>query len=232
MSINKQLLDPMGSICKLIGLNFCAVNTRISIHNHILSLDDNPSNIQPLLRTWFRDTKENISELFYVIIRVIKWYLVPIYKDSEENDKTRNWIQISSSEELQRLIKYACTALRKLQETYESGNVVLAIQFYINILEDAVNGIYNDNKLPRYIIEREQACNNLLDYDKLKNLWDLKKIKRICELYDNCFAIFNDTEMLSLEKDALFSGYLKSINAILELTDIDFQHLMQNSNKG
>ncbi|QKF94122.1 hypothetical protein QKU48_gp0664 [Fadolivirus algeromassiliense] len=228
MSVKKQLLDPLGTICKLVALNFSELNTKISIHNHILWLQE-PNNYQFIVRMVNGDGRENISELFYVFIRVIKWYLS---NPADNNQPDENWIHISQSEELKRLIRYACSALRKLQETYEYGNVILAIQYYINILEDAVNGTYNDNKLPKYILDKETEFQNLLDYEKLRNFWDYKKLKRICDLYDGCFNVFNDEEMPFAQKKALIDGYLKSINAILELADGDFQKLIQNSSKG
>ena len=89
------------------------------------------------------------------------------------------------------------------------------------------------------IYEREfifKLYNNLLDYNKIKNLWNTAKIKRVCDLYDNCFKVVNDAnpddntdeEM----KDALIDGYLRSIDAILTVTDKEFQGLIKNSNKG
>ena len=227
MSVKKQLLDPLGTICKLVALNFSEINTKISIHNHVLSLQK-PNGLQFVIRMVNGDGRENISELFYVVVRVLKWYLSQ-YDEIESED---NWTHISKSEEIRRLIRYACSALRKLQETYEYGNVILAVQFYINILEDAVNGFYNENKLPKYVLDKETEFENLLDYEKLRNFWDYKKLKRICDLYDNCFSVYNDEEMALQEKEAMIDGYLRSINAILELADSDFQKLIQNSSKG
>jgi len=227
MSVKKQLLDPLGTLCKLVALNFSEIHTKISIQNHILSIQK-PFNYQFVLRMINGDGRENISELFYIMVRVIKWYLYgddPTYSDE-------NWAMISKSDELKRLIKYVCNALRKLQETYEYGNVILSIQFYINILEDAINGTYNDNKLPKYIIEKEKEYESLIDYSKLKNFWDYKKLKRICDLYDHCFNVYNDEGMLIAEKEALLNGYLKSIHAVLDIADNDFQKLLLNSNRG
>ena len=227
MSVKKQLLDPLGTVCKLVALNFSELNTKISIHNHVLWLQK-PNNYQFVVRMVNGDGRENVSELFYVIIRVVKWYL----SQNIEQESEENWVQISKSEEVKRLIKYACNALRKLQETYEYGNVILAIQFYINILEDSICGLYNDNKLPKYILDKETEFENLLDYEKLRNFWDYKKLKRICDLYDSCFCVYNDAEMQLPEKEAFIDGYLRSISAILELADTDFQKLIQNSSKG
>ena len=278
MSMKKQLLDPLVTLCKLAALNFSELHTKISIHDHVLSLHK-PDNYQSMIRMLNGDSKENISELFYAIMRVIKWYLnndsqkqqeaVPKqqeqkYKkssDSEDNynnsfdeiDDTPNnspnsngsspmnvvvgkqeekWVAISKSQEIRRLVTYACDALRKLQETYEYGNVILAVQFYINILEDAVNNNFSEKKLPKYIINKEQEYSNLLDYDKLKNFWDYKKLKMICELYDTCFSVFKDKEMPNIEKSALVAGSMHTINSILKITDADFQKLIQNSSRG
>ena len=226
MSVKKQLLDPIGTLCKLISLNFSELNTKISIQNHTISLHK-PYNYQFMLRMINGDGRENISELFHIILQIINWYLVV----DNYNNTDENWEHISKSEEIHKLVKYACCALRKLQETYEFGNVVLAIQYYINILEDANNGTYTNNKLPQSILDKENNNDNLLDYEKLKNFWDYKKLKRICNLYDDCFNVHNDILPLN-EKNGLIDGYLKSINAILELTDVDFHKLLSNSNKG
>ena len=250
MSLKKQLLDPIGTLCKIVALNFSEIHTKISIHDHVLSLHK-PDNYQSIVRMINGDSKENVSELFYAIMRVIKWYLdkskYPTNKkivdesDDEMNEVNglkdesydyENWVDIAGSDEIKRVVGYACNALRKLQETYEYGNVILAVQFYINILEDAINGKFNDKKLPKYITKKEAEYANLLDYDKLKNFWDFKKLKRIYDLYDSVFTIYNDNDMPNLEKTALVDGYMRSITSILKLTDIDFQKLIQNSSKG
>lgn len=226
MSVKKQLLDPFGTLCKLISLNFSELNTKISIHNHILSLQK-PYGYQFVVRMINGDGRENISELFYAIVRIIKWYLVAdIPNNSEEN-----WVAIAKNNEIKRLVQYVCMALRKLQETYEFGNVVLAIQFYINILEDAINGNFDDNKLPKYIMDLDCEYETLIDYDKLRNFWEYKKLKRICELYDECYKVVND-DIGNSERVALIDGYLKSINAVLEIADTEFQKLLVNSSKG
>jgi len=221
MSAKKQLLDPLGTLCKLVSLNFSEINTKISIHNHSLSLQK-PYNYQFMVRWVNGDGKENVSELYHVISRVIKWYML------NDNDNS----EIYNCDELKRLVRYLCNAFRKLQETYEYGNVILAVQFYINIMESAINGNYNDNMLPKYILDKEKEYENLLDYDKLKNFWKYDKLKRICELYDACFKVYNSEDMILIEKEALINGYLQSIQSILEITDGEFHKLIQNSTKG
>lgn len=222
MGENKQLLDPLGTLCRLISLNFMEVNTKISIQDHIIKLQK-PTYLQSIMRTINGDGRENISELFYCVIRFIKWYL---------NPQIENPNDINMSDEIKIIASYVCVALKRLQSTYEFGNVIFAIQYYINILQAAINEHMHDDMIPICINDKEKEYHNLLDYDKIKNFWDLKKVKRVCELYKNCFNMEKELDVSPQEKIALSEGYIKSIYSILDITDKEFQQLIQNSNKG
>jgi hypothetical protein len=253
--MKKQLLDPLGSLCKLVALNFSGVHTKISIQNHVLTLQ-RPNNYQFLIRFYNGDGRENVSELYYVIIRILKWYILPTvlpeiapnsydeYDSEDDNNNiniqsssethsydSTNASEISNSEVFKKMIRYLCSGFRKLQETYEFGNVVLSLQFYINLLEDGIAGRFDNNKLPKYILEKDKEYENLLDYNKLKNLWDVKKLERICSLYDQCFQTYAEGGT-SEKRDATIEAYLRSIDSFLDDFDGDFQKLIQNSNKG
>jgi hypothetical protein len=227
MSGKKQLLDPLGTVCKLISLYFYDLNTKISIQNHVLNIQK-PNNYQPIMRIINGDARENISELFIVIIRLIKWYLIPLDKSHDKD----NCSLINCSDDIIKITKYLCISLKKLQKTYEYGNVVLAIQFYINIIDDILNGTFNEGKLPTELYEHDIDDDTLLDYNKLKNFWDNQKLKRICESYDNCFQIINDNDANEENKKVMIDGYLSSINASLQIMDGEFQKLIINSNRG
>lgn len=272
MSAKKQLLDPLGTVCKLVALNFTEINTKISIQDHILTLHK-PNSYQFLVRFYNGDGRENISELYDVIIRIIRWYLVPrksiksviqtkddvkdkndegddededydsddcdiaeTYNADQESDSETdapNADEICQSKEIKQLVIYLCDAFRKLQQTYNTGNVVLSLQFFINILEDALEGKYDESRLPKHVREKEDTYKTLLDYNKIKNMWELKDVQRIIELYENCFKLyFNDTETPQNTKIALIQSYLKSVDSVLEIADKEFQRLIQNSNNG
>lgn len=228
--MKKQLLDPIGTVCKLVGLSFSELNTKISIRDHVLKLDK-PDDLQFLFRWINSDGKENISELYYVIVRIIKWYIIADH-DSDDELIIENSKKIAECVAFRKMIGYMRDAFIKIQKTYKFGNVVLALQFYINILQDALNNKFDSSKLPKCILEKDEEYNNLLDYDKIKNLWDTDKITRICDLYDNCFKVEKNLEMPEKTRNAIIEGYLISINAILEVTDQEFQKLIQYSNEG
>jgi hypothetical protein len=233
MSDHKQLLDPIGTMCKLVALNFCDNNTKISIHNHVITFQE-PDKLQWLVRSCYGDGRENISELYYVIVKLILWFLVE--DDTISLDTcilNSNNSKIRQSDEIKRMVGYLCNALTKLQLlTYQYGNVTLALQYYINILTSAVDEGFSEILLPKHLREQDKINDNLLDLDKLKNLWELKDIKRICELYDNCFALLSSEEEDNSNKQSLIQSYLKSIDSILKITDDKFQKLIRNSSNG
>jgi len=225
MDMQKQLLDPIGTICKLISLNFNKLKTKISIHGHVLTLQE-PSSYQPLLRMINGDERNNISELYYVIVRLIQWYVM---EDDTMTDATK---AICRGDTIKRIIVYVCDAFRKLQETYREGNVVLTLQFYINILEDSINGRFNNGKLPAFLADQEVKYNNLLDYEKIKNLWNEDKLNRICEVYDNCYNVTRNEEFSQELKNHYLEAYIHSVSMLLDASDNEFKYLIQNSKKG
>lgn len=221
MSSKKQLLDPLGTLCKIISLYFKDLDTKISIHNHVLSLQE-PGNYQPIIRMVNGDGRENISEIYYAIIRIIKWYIINETDELYKIDK----------DDIRQLIHYVCIALSKLQETYEHGNVVLAIQFYINLFNDAINGKFDESKLPEYIVKKDKMFDNLIDYNKLKGLWTSNKVKIIRKLYDECFDTRNNECMTLREKQILLKCHVESVNEFLRTNDDEFQNLILNTTKG
>ena len=193
----KQLLDPIGSMCHIVSLIFKPINTKIGINNHAIIVQDN-SRFQWLDRYWNGDNRENISLLFNIVIRIIEWYVIPLsgkYKTGEFVTESKSFDHLSDTEKkifwdcIEKMCKYTCLAFERLQKTYYTGpeptNVVTTIQFYINTLEDSIEGKYSRHRLPKCIILAQQ--HNLLDYNKIKTLWNGTKLNEICELYEKCF---------------------------------------------
>src|SRR5689334_11002580 len=136
MSCKNQFLDPLGSICHIITLKFKPPSTRISFINHAVVIQD-PTNTQWLDRFLNGDNREDIFLLYYVVKRVIEWYIVPLYNYAEKKIEHPDFRGLNNYEItgfwncLKDLCLYFCDALICLQETYLSGNVVTSIQYYI-----------------------------------------------------------------------------------------------------
>lgn len=313
MTSKKQLLDPIGTVCRLIGLYFNPKDTKIGIASHVVELQI-PYDRQWLERTWKKDNRNNIAALFQVYVRLCEWYIHPLYLQThgikidnihitssttpthkvntqcgtvfltsgstnleelrnsgqdnayiaedncsasssnhgsttasidEDNDsnaeikKENGMLDDKDIKEywecMKKLCKYLCMALNKLQYTYlaDCDNTVIAIQYYINLLNDAVEGRYEQNKLP--VCLREGSDKNLLDYEKLKKLWNFKKVKEVCDEYTKCFDAMEMSAEAIRESDEdpkeKIAGYLLSVDRLLTISDKKFKKLIDSSNK-
>jgi hypothetical protein len=279
-------LDPIGTLCRLIEINFKPENTKIMISNHALSTQ-NPQALQWLVRKYNGHSKDNISEIFDVVERIIHWYVIPLYESnkikhvnsmdkmmssvekssddligsSEMNDShvetsngLLNTVEFNGHDEfintivkckfepneskkyfscMKRLIKYACDALKMLQKTYKNGNVIMALQLYINLLIDAVNGNFNTMHLPECLVKKNIEGSNFLDYSKICELWDYQKVKSICELYDRCVSEQSKkTVENSAHVEGNIDGYLLAIDKMLSTRENEFRNLITLSNSG
>jgi hypothetical protein len=260
MNNEKQLLDPIGTICKLIFLNFMETKTKIRIKDHTLFIH-RPSDYKHELlltldRYWNNNGKEDISKLFtVVIVRFIEWYLMPGHnadfkniacEDLNKPNELENSMYFKKEEQrvatyaeserfymqLREIAKYLCDAFVQLQETYASGNVVFTLQYYIDLLNAGIDGTYDKTKLPAVIMREEEQQKNFLDYTKIRDLWDVDKINRIYEQYVICFRTRDDASLPEDKKQKLINGYLKSIDNILNITDTDFRDLVQHNTIG
>lgn len=288
MSSKYQLLDPMGTLCRLILLNFEPKSTKVTITNHTIQIQT-PFNGQWLYRRITGDGVTNIFVLFQVFQRVIEWYIIPlhnkkfgknsqyekkknsIYKKNKDSENSEEDVQLhlnidDISDEVNitefwnnmvKLCNYACSALSKLQYTYEKDNqlAVIALQYYINMLKEAIDGRYDIEKLPACIVNSKP--DNLLDYDKIKNLWNANKIKELCHLFELSFSSSFDSDkdikekevkekdvkdnkdinkdildMKDVHKNKKIESYLNAINGLLNISDDEFIKLIQSSNRG
>jgi hypothetical protein len=238
----KQLLDPIGTICRLIGLKFKKENTKFGLYKHSVIIQEPYKsfivNTQSFARWANDDDANNISELYSAIIHVIEWYILPLQNIIKNNDDiNEKYLQVADQHEakkyltcLEKLCTYFCTSLNELQLTYYNeleGNAVLALQFFINLLQDALNGMYNKNKLPKCFIV--QNVDTLLDEEKIKELWNYTKILEISQEYDKCFQLADRQDD---NKEKKINGYLMVVDELLNISENSFKKLIENTNKG
>ena len=160
----RQLLDPIGTLSHIVALAFKPVNTKIGITNHAVTIQDSYY-FQWLDRFWNSDSRENISLLYNIIVRVIEWYVLPLSgKYKIDSNTSFDYLNKEDKELfwkcLEKMIIYSCIAFDKLQYTYNDGasptNVVLTTQFFINTLKDSLDGRYTKSMLPTCLTKSEE----------------------------------------------------------------------------
>lgn len=122
---------------------------------------------------------------------------------------------------LKTIAQYMIEGMEELQKTYEYGNAVFALQYYIDLLQAGINGTYDSRKLPKHLTDF--TSQNFLDNDKIKGLWKDKDIIDLAELLDQCFrkeitpttmkAYRTAVESMLNDRDNIFKKMISSTNA-------------------
>jgi len=214
--MDQELLETISTMCKVALLNFYdEKEIRLSIKNNALMLEEKTL-FQPILRKYFGDSRENVSKLFiYVIQPIITLYLVPQKKEEDRTENDKKCAEIGATNQFRKLVEFMCLGMEKLQDgPYNSGNVIFALQYYINMLKHGLEGTYDPYFVPKKY--KDYEVESLVDKDKLKDLWDTKAVNTIYEQFSNCFSCESDRER---------KAYIESIVSHLRAKDERFYEL-------
>jgi len=238
MSKHKQILDPLSTLCKIALLSFYENGSKISIKENVIEIQKYDT-MQFATRKYRGDTKEDISSLYNPIVKAIHWYMHqkppenkqtarPMYvNNNDDDDDTKS--NDNKNDEYEKnialikiIIKYTVEGLRKLQNTYEEGNVILSLQLMINNL---IFALKDDKKLDFFEEYNESIKfheDSLLNYDKIKDIWDHDTINNISNLLTVCEKNRSDIKTVD--------NMLESLNLMLKNTDAKFKKLVTEMN--
>lgn len=121
-----QILEPLSSMVSLALLNF-RHKPKISIRNFGIDMDVSGDSYIPrkFKRFICRDSKEDIIILNNMILNYIDWFIIDNYNDRFDIYKN--------------IAICAVSGMRKLQNTYKTGNVIMALQYYIILIMKSIS---------------------------------------------------------------------------------------------
>lgn len=236
MALRKQPIDPICAMCRIIGMNFKPIHTKIGIIRNSVNLQE-PNKYQGFLRFYNKDSKEDIFELFNVVVHLLVWFIIPDFTRKQQQNKEKEDAPPPQKEterskfadELKKMIGYMCFGLEQLENTYKYGNVVLTLQYYINILNDGLSHKLEKEeilkKLPSCLISDLELDTPMKT--KIVSSWNYNKLFMIGDLYDNCFRLLKENPP---DRDELIEGYLSSIDRLLEVREREFKTLVKTFN--
>ena len=99
-----MILEPLQSMIQLCLLSKLQIGSKLTIKDNILNIQ-NPNVIQPVLRWYNSDKKDDLFFLFQVIQRFIKWYNPAINKKSNVSAELYQLIISMATEGLNNLLK-------------------------------------------------------------------------------------------------------------------------------
>jgi hypothetical protein len=227
-----QILDPLSCLCKLGMLAYYPIGTKISILNNIIVFQQ-PDTLQWIKRTYYGDSKNDISVLYNPILKAIKWYIlcnnerlqsvdgdvnINFEENVEEKYKSDNIFKLRS---IKNIFTHAIKGLTKLIDTYEYGNVTLSIKFIKNNIKMCIDDNYNIEQFINFN-EIDEIDDNVINYEKIRQIWRNDKINLISRQFDLLDKSENDTTGIEY--------LIKSINLQLMEIDMKFQDLVKTMN--
>jgi hypothetical protein len=146
-----MILEPMCVLFKLCLLTYKPQNTKISIQNNSLTFIE-PSYGQGLWRTIQGDSREDLHNLYYPLLKLIEWY-----------PKTET--------QYSKFYKIAVKGLENLKNTYDNNSTIHhTIIHYIQLLTDGISDKSEQDKIKNPLI------------DELKDYWNDSEIKIMNEM--------------------------------------------------
>ena len=154
------IIDPLTSLCKVALLHFMPEKTRLSINHHILDIQK-VTYYQWFERTKNGDSRIDISNLNMPFVKAVKWYIL----DTDE----RIAMDDDLIESIKTITNFTIKGLAKMQKYTYTGDLTIniVIQYLINMLRDALNGIWQDDKIVK-VTNVEGTLS-----DKIKNMFDV-----------------------------------------------------------
>jgi hypothetical protein len=216
MNMRKQILDPLSTLCKIASLSFHENGSKLSIIDNIIEVQKS-DNRQWVIRTYRGDSKEHISLLYNPTVKAIQWYIFQKGSDDGDSKETSD----GKPDAIKNIMKFAIDGLRKLKSTYKEGNIILALQFLINNLKIATSNSPNIELFEDYN-EINFEEDGIMNYDKIKEIWNIDTIMSISNQFTLCNKSRGDQLTLECMLDAL--------NLLLKNTDTKFKKLVSDMN--
>ena len=134
LSPNKSdFIDPFSIIIVLALLKYKPIGTKLHIGNSIIKLDE-PKLGQSVIRTLYRNRKEDLKRIYQPLIYACKYFLAPHQQSLSLKDTP------SINNDLKQVFAFSVVGLRNLKQTYKGhDDIVNMLNIYINIIDRSVN---------------------------------------------------------------------------------------------
>jgi hypothetical protein len=153
--------------------------------------------------------------------------------NEEITKETKKFLELYRNKHIISIIEFACIGLEKQQITYDDGNIILATQLAANCLRQAVEtGELDENIIPVKYRTINDKTNNLINVDKIMEIWDVRTLSKINELLCRCQESLDDAMKGDIDPASArntMNGYMNSIKSILMVLDEKFKKLIEQT---
>lgn len=168
------LIDPLTCLCKLALLNLMPEQTKISVYKNTLYIQEY-TYYQCIERAVHQDSRLDIANLVIPLIKSLKWYVL---------DSDKEFCKQLSNQDKQNILiiaTHAIQGIRQLKVTYDGDyNVINNLQYFINLIRNAINNTWNEDDLIRIDNASEAGIS-----DRIKNNYNSDSISIISQILIN-----------------------------------------------
>tara|TARA_A100001015_G_scaffold130934_1_gene145302 strand:+ start:3116 stop:3793 length:678 start_codon:yes stop_codon:yes gene_type:complete len=207
---SNNILEPLSCLIRLCMLNYQDDNTKIGIHRNKIFFY-RPNLMQGVVRTIFRESRENLHNLHNPISKSVLWYNCRCL-------------------EIKYIFKFSILGLRKLKESYYSETIINhSLDRYIDILNKEYQdfesnnlelGSDNSNFLKEINTEQSESDSKYSLYKNLISIWDYRNIQTIYNL------------LIDLEKSNSYKSsqtYLEALDKVLTMKELEVTRIIIDS---
>jgi len=203
---DKQILDPLTTIIKIALLSFYEKGSKLSIINNKICIQE-PSFYQGPVRWTYGDSRSKLYNLREPIEYCMLWFPYSKYK------------------ELKKIYLLAIEGLKKLKESYNTGDsddydlIDHLIDYYIKIINENFKNM--EKKVKEGLLEQSVILNDRLQ-GQIKKIWKKEDILLINGYFDilkndnnNNNRVFDSINIFLDGKDEIIQKFIKKYSTEL-----------------
>ena len=131
-------LEPISTLFTLATIPYHGTKPKVGVVDGLMLITPSETGAnkyyQSIVRRYNNIGREDISQLFEVILQIKYWYLTD-----------NSWY--SQYPDFLNLLRYAINGLKILQTTYRDGTVVYCIQHFVNLIDKIINNEEIDKRV-------------------------------------------------------------------------------------
>lgn len=209
-SSSNNILEPLSCLIRLCMLNYQDDSTKIGINRNRIFFY-RPNLLQGVVRTLFRESRENLHNLHNPISKSVLWY-------------NCNCLEIKY------IFRYAIKGLHQLKRSYDSETIINhSLDRYIDILnteyqnhesESLETGERKDQFLKEIFDEDKDQESKFSLYQNLVSIWDYRNIQTI-------YNLLQDLEKSDNPQNK--HTYLEALNTVLSMRESEVTRIIINN---
>ena len=218
MDVPNPPLEPLSTLFILATVPYCGLKPKIGIVDGRLVVTAFDQSIngyyQSLVRRYNNMSRDDVAQLFEVIMQLQYWYTVD-----------GCWCNESSM--FIKLIGYSIEGLKILQNTYREGAIVFCIQHLINLMEMIKSKKqFDPATMYTHCFNRWLERDKVVNHDKIISIWDQEEVEGLINILDQCQQVNHETGLSLADRQEIICSKIVTVEQVIQKHHQTFRGLV------